>query len=207
MNMFISLMEEDGIVNVGRLKHIYRLFSKRFHPDASKDEGHHFVKMHNDYEEALKLLESGEYERKQHRNGGDVRTALLKDLYLFSMKIFTKKADSLLSEMIDQAKRYDRNVEDLLLRYQDLLYRKHELWRSNGKTYYAHNVLMICIKQLFIYYNHKTENQLRIFRGYRQALQGWTYSLEDSQKHVLEDFFDWLEKEALGEPVANHEYV
>ena len=53
-----------------------------------------------EYEDAYKIIESGKYIRKIKMTKEEARIELLKILYQFSIRVYTKKADILISEMI-----------------------------------------------------------------------------------------------------------
>jgi hypothetical protein len=195
MNTFIQILENENDVSVKKLKQIYRIISKKVHPDICNGSNEAFLKLKKEYEEAQQLIEKGEYQHKKNLNREESRIELLKHLYQFYLRIYTKKADNIIIEMINLSGMYDLKIQKMLNRCNEVMYKKHTEWKNDARTYYAHNVFLICIMQFFQCYNDETELPKRVFLGHRQAIEGWSANIKEEYKDILLQLYDWLRSE------------
>jgi hypothetical protein len=193
-NIFIDLMENEDDFSIKRLKQLFRDVSKKVHPDLVQKEDEYFIRVKEDYDEALQLLAKGSLKSRKIRKE-DARVETLKCLFLFSIKVFTKQADVLLNRMIDVSKYYDKRIYDLLKRYNTEMYKNRNDWMRKASVYYSHSIFVACIKQLFQYYNMKSNMNHLLFKNYKQAMVGWSYNIDEKYEHILNDLYSWLENE------------
>jgi hypothetical protein len=195
MNTFIQILENENDVSIKKLKQVFRIISKKVHPDLVNGNNESFIRLKNEYEEAYEIIAEGKYQQHKKLNKEEARIELLKNLYQFYLRIYSKKADMILDEMIRLAGIYDMKVKNCLITYKETMYKKHNEWKNDARIYYAHNVYLICIMQFFQCYNDNTKLAERIFLGHRQAIEGWAGNIRKEYKDVLLRLYDWLKDE------------
>jgi curved DNA-binding protein CbpA len=195
MNTFIQILENENDVSIKKLKQIFRIISKKVHPDLQNGNNDSFIKLKNEYEEAYKIIEEGKYKQYPKLGKEEARIELLKNLYQFYLRVYSRKADMILNDMIRFAGMYDSQIQQTLIIYQSTMYKKHNEWKNDARTYYAHNVFLICIMQFFQCYNENTKLPERIFLGHRQAIEGWAENIKKEYKDILLQLYDWLKSE------------
>jgi hypothetical protein len=203
VNSFIRALEESGDFSVARLKGLYRKASKKAHPDIAPGDGQAFVKLKREYEEAIAYLKKDAPERKEKPTPELARRALLKNLQLFTMKVFTKQADPVLDAMVETATDYDPALGALLARYRQELYRSHAQWSNDANLYYAHSVFISGARQLFLFYDSGPGLHKTLVLRYREAMAGWTRKIDPEFTEILSSLYDWIESELDKEPVPS----
>jgi hypothetical protein len=196
VNRFIRSMEESGDYSAAGLKRLFRRASKRVHPDLAEADGEAFLRLRQEYEEALAKLGAGGSAKGPRRRPEEARAALLRGLRRFTMKIFTKEADPLLDAMIQDAAGYDQALSALLARYRAEVYRSHSEWSGDAGRYYAHSVFISGARQLFIYYDQGGDLHKNLVRRYRESMAGWSRRIPKDFSEILEGLYSWIESEA-----------
>jgi hypothetical protein len=200
-NILIKLLKDENDISIKKLKQVFRTISKQVHPDITKNKQDYFIKLKRDFDEALAMIRDGRLRARERLNTNDAREALLKNLYLFALKIFTKQADALLAKIIMVSADYDENINKLLRRYTDEFYGNREQWMHAASIYYSHNIFIVCIKQLFQYYNTGQKFHYQLFKGYKQAVDGWGRNIQENYKEILHELYLWLESELDKDPI------
>jgi hypothetical protein len=195
MNTFIQILENENDVSIKKLKQIYRIVSKKVHPDIISGSNEAFLKLKKEYEEAQEIIENGSYQNTYTLNKEEARIELLKHLYQFYLRVYSKKADIIMNDMIMLFRMYDVKIQKMIISYNDIMYKKHAEWKNDARTYYAHNVFLICIMQFFQCYNDGTQLPKRVFLGHRQAIEGWSANIKKEYRDILLELYDWLKME------------
>jgi hypothetical protein len=203
VNPFIRALKESGDFSEARLKALFRKASKKAHPDIARSDGKAFVKLKREYEEALAYLRENASGPKEKPTPECARRALLKNLQLFTMKVFTKRADPVLDAMVEAAADYDPALSALLGRYRQELYRSHDQWSNDANLYYAHSVFISGARQLFLFYDNGPGLHKTLVLRYREAMDGWTRKLDPEFTEILSSLYDWIESELDKEPVPS----
>jgi hypothetical protein len=195
MNSFIQILENENDISIKKLKHIFRIISKQTHPDTKNGNNESFLKLKIEYDEAYKIIEEGKYIKGKVLNKEEARAELLKKMYHFSLKFYTRSADVLLNEMIELSRIYDHKVFEVFNDYNEVMYKNIKEWKRNKQIYYVNNVFLISIKQFFDYYNHGTIAKKNIFMGQRQVIEEWAWNTKSEYKEILLRLYDFLNDE------------
>lgn len=206
MNPFILAMERSGELSAAALKRLFRLASKKAHPDLSGSGGEAFLKIKADYEEALAFLARGSAARGPDRGQAltprEARRRLLEGLRAFTVKVFTGRADAILDAMVADAAAYEPGVAALLARYRDGLYALRAQWANDANLYYAHSVFISGARQLFLFYDQGSWLHRTLVLRYRESMDKWTRKLPAATTELLSRLYAWIESELDGEPVS-----
>jgi curved DNA-binding protein CbpA len=202
VNIFIQIMGKDNDVSITKLKQIYRVLSKKLHPDVHDGNQESFIRLKREYEEAYKLIKELPNKARNVRSKNEARIELLKELYLFSLRMNSPKLfriEEQFAKIVKYAQQYDLHVMTLLNKYHKEIL--GDLSQKDEKTKRANEMLMESIKHLFSYYWNKVEIEKRIFIGDRHVLERRVKELDDRTKKIFIMFFNWLEDELENEPV------
>jgi hypothetical protein len=195
MNSFIQILENENDISIKKLKHIFRIISKQTHPDTKNGNNESFLKLKIEYDEAYQIIEEWKYIKGKVLSKEEARVDLLKKMYHFSLKFYTRSADVLLNEMIELSRIYDHKVFEVFNDYNEIMYKNIKEWKRNKQIYYVNNVFLISIKQFFDYYNHGTIAKKNIFMGQRQVIEEWAWNTKSEYKEILLRLYDFLNDE------------
>lgn len=204
MNRLLEILKREGRPTAERLKQIYRQLCKKTHPDTENGTHEEFIQLRREYEEALTAVMKGRVpaERKT-LTSSEAREIFLEKLYLFSMRLFGSDGEQTLNELIGAAGDYRKDVQILWTDYQKSFYQTRKQWADSGEVFYAHNLLIMSIKQLFYYFSLSRERYRTLLFNYLADLrEKYSKKLDAERTELLKRMAVWLQEEADGEKTA-----
>jgi curved DNA-binding protein CbpA len=201
MNHLLSILRLENKLTQSRLKQLYRILSKKTHPDSENGSDEQFIHLKKEYEEAMDVLSDQDkkntfLKRNEFKQDPNIRTKILKYLYLYSIKIFSKEAEAILLQLIQFSKSYKQDIYDLLRSYHKSLYCTYHQWLSNEKIYYSHNLFISSVKQLYYYYEFSLPRHKTLLYTYAEELGQKAAKLDKVISNTLIGMMDWLKEES-----------
>jgi hypothetical protein len=200
MNRLIAFLKNENNLSIARLKQLYRLLSKKTHPDLVKGAPEQFVRLRKDYEEALQILRSHGPANMGISGGNrdpgkNVREQVLSGLYLYALKFFSSESKAAILRLIEAAYPYDSRIHELLKSYYAEFFRQFHAWQHDGDVYYTHNLFIASIKQLAYHSSFGMPRHRKLLHEYLDDLRRRALKLEPKQARILQSLADWLEDE------------
>ena len=203
MNRLIATLTDKNQLTVGALRRLYRRLAVRSHPDAPHGSEAAFVRLQEEYDEALGWLLSREADRaKQRCRGGDAREQFLRMLYLYAVGYGSKNWRKFLAELIEVAFEYSDVAGKLFADYHDAVV--PALNKKDYLTYlhHAHRILLSSISTLAWLFENDSTFDRRLLKSYLDDLSERGKKLEGKVGSVLLRMSQLLEKEAEGGRVS-----
>ena len=203
MNSLIETLSAEGNVTLARLKQLFRQLSKETHPDIAGGSEERFIRLRNEYEQALDAILSGGLAELQTEetalSPSEIREEILENLYFFALKVFGSDSEKYLFRMMELAKDSDPDLAMLLRAYYENFYYQFDSWIHNGIVFYAHNLWISSVRQLFLYYSQSNPRYRTILTAYLSELPKRAQRLGSEREHILLQLGKWLEREMDGE--------
>jgi hypothetical protein len=212
MNKLIDFLNAENNVTIERLNQVHRLLCKKLHPDITKKSGERFLNLQREYEEAFGILsgiqgsvtdgKKTDTSENKDRIFGNPRETVLSYLYLYSLKLFSRDGNIILLKLIDASKEYDDKVHSLLEDYNRVFYETRNTWQNDGNIFYAHNMLIASIKQLFYFYSIPLKHHKTLLITYLSDIGKMMKKLSAEQRSILTGMAAWIKNEMFEKGIS-----
>jgi hypothetical protein len=213
MNKLINLLQLENELTIPRLKKVYRILCKKTHPDITKGPDSKFIELRKEYEEAYAIISNlktvpadpekeAPAAKKKEPAPEKLREAVMENLYLYSLKVLSPESEDILLDLIHLTESYNSEVHEILKSYYQVFFKRIKYWRHNGLVFYAHNLVISSIRQLFYYYSLSMPHHRTVLLSYLNDVPKRSKRLEAEQQRVLNGLAEWLWQEMDGEKIV-----
>jgi hypothetical protein len=204
MNRLIYLLQLENEMTIPRLKKVYRILCKKTHPDITKGSDSKFIELRREYEEAFAIISKGETagpvkeentEKKTAPVPENLREAVMEKLYQYSLKVLSPESEDILLELIRLTQTYNPDVHEILKSYYEVFFKRFHYWKHNGLIFFAHNLVIASIRQLFYYYSFSLPHYRTVLTSYLSDVPKRSKRLDPEQQRILNGIAEWLGQE------------
>lgn len=203
MNRLLRTLQDKNQLTLGSLRRLYRGLAVRSHPDSPQGSETLFVRLQEEYDEALKCLLSRDADlATRRRRVVNAREQFLRMLYSYAVVYGGKDWRRYLSRLIELGFEYNDGVGRLFAEYQETVV--PALHKRDYLTYLheAHRIMLSSISTLAWVFEHGSRFDRRLLQSYLDDLRARGKKLEGKAGRLLSDMSRFLEKEAEGPAVS-----
>ena len=203
--LLLALEKEDNLTPEG-LRTLYRTLSVKLHPDVTKGSGEDFIRLQEEYAEAMDVIfKSSVIPRESNKKGytsiQECREVLLRQLYMYAAKFHSQDSEWQWKKLVAASAHYKLEVNEILAAYQKTVLRTYASWRDDAATAYSHNIIIVMIKNLASYFWNRNGPGGRVLRSYPKAIIGRSRMMEGKRAKILIGLAEWIAVESEGMPV------
>ena len=125
----------------------------------------------------------------------------MENLYLYAVKFYGSDSEKILDKMILFSQSYQDDIHKMFCEYKGVFFKTFNLWRDSGNVYYAHNLFIASIPQLFFYYSYSIPRYKILLTAYLGDIEILSKKLDSGQGLILVNLADFLRKESENEKV------
>ncbi|HTO23786.1 MAG TPA: hypothetical protein VMQ10_15035 [Spirochaetia bacterium] len=202
MNRLLAALKKNDQLSVEALRSLYRSLAVKCHPDAARGSEAEFVRLQQEYDQAVGWLLSRRVVAPARQASGPApREQFLRALHLHAVRVGrTRRAH--LPRLIELAFSYDHETGALMTDYRDLLLDELEGPVHQTFLHATHKVLLSAICTLAWMYETGLEQDRRMLMSYLDELSRRAGSLEPGPAAVVRGMRALLQREA-GRPAIS----
>jgi hypothetical protein len=207
VNSLVNQLKSTDSLTIESLKGLYRSLALKLHPDVTRKSGEEFVRLQEEYDDALKYLLSrrGSWEKelnKAHRAALDSRTEFLRAFYIFSINYYGKHWRKLVPELTRLAKAYSPQIGRLISDFCNAFLQTGREVTLQGPVGVANDILLTTMKRLACYYEDGLPHNRRLIESYLKELDEKSKRLDLLRRMCIVGMTAWMREELEGKKVS-----
>ena len=207
MNSLVDQLRSANSLTIEGLKKLYRSLALKLHPDVTRESGKQFVKLQEEYDDALKHLLSRRGSKKKepikaHEATHDSRAEFLRALYIFSINYYGRHWRKLVPDLTRLAEAYSPRTGKLISEFCRTFLQPGSQVKLQGPVGEVNDILLTTVKRIACYYEDGLPHNKRLIESYLRELAEKSKRLDLVRGMCLVGMITWMREELNGKKVS-----